>query len=74
MNVQISSIEGPVNKLVIKNKLKEFAEWLHLQSGASPTKDDPLIIKFWDEETSGTSSSIGPYQSAEKNEYYDSSK
>ena len=51
MKLQMSSISGPVNKQVIRDKLNEFAEWLHLDSGASPTSDNPLIIKFWDETT-----------------------
>ena len=49
IKVQISSISGPVDAKVIQSKLKDFADWLHLESGASPTRDDPLVVKFWDE-------------------------
>ena len=48
LEYQTSTIEGPVNTLVIKKKLEEFLKWLHLESGASPTKENPLVITVWD--------------------------
>jgi len=54
MKYQVSAIRGPVNQEQVKNKLEEFLRWLHLESGASPTKKDPLVISVWDERTQNT--------------------
>lgn len=50
MRVQISSISGPVDKLAVKRRLQEFCTWLATESGASPTKEDPLVITIYDQE------------------------
>lgn len=48
MKYQMIGVSGPVNKDKVLEKLWEFANWLHLESGASPTEEDPLVITIYD--------------------------